>query len=363
MPIIRTVKDKDHPYVVINRGFANDDRLSWEARGVLAYLLTKPDHWEVRPEDLMTQSPNAKKDKIYRILKELELCGYIERVRTQEPNGTFIWSQNVYEVPRDHDLATPRKQRQKKPGNPFPGNQDMEPFTDNPDMAQPFPGLPFPAEPFPVNPEILVSSEVQESSDLVSNNNDNMRAVAANATRTHDQLQESPSSPLASLQGTKQPNTQTNEQDNPNSSASAPTHPVPRRPPAPQDATYKHVWEACDADGRDWLERLVRHAPERRRLLQLVEMHGLAFVAAGVQASAAQSGRAMAYLVTMCERCQANGTTPGQGRQVDAPPPKREPPPPNETPEDRGTRVWRETQEKYKNQTYHGGATRGPRTA
>lgn len=359
MPIIRTVKDKDHPYVVINRSFANDDRLSWEARGVLVYLLTKPDHWEIQPDDLITQSPNAKKDKVYRILKELELCGYIERIRTQEPDGTFVWSQNVYEIPRDGDLTTPRKQRQKKSGNPFTGNPEMEPFTENQEMAKadkdrPFPGLPFPVQPFPVNPEILVSN------DQENNNNNNMRGDLQNTVVPSPENQRSLSPSVASLEETKRTDTQTKEQASANSKSDGSPTPLPRHP-SPQDMTYKQIWEACTADGRDWLERLAKYAPERRRLLQLVEVHGLAFVAAGVEASAAQSGRAIAYLVTMCERCQANGTTPGAPRSSPAAPAKVAPPS-GETEEEKIARWRREYAAKGHPSTYHGG-THGPRTA
>ena len=35
--IIRTVKDPNHPYVMISKGLASDSRLSWEARGLMLY--------------------------------------------------------------------------------------------------------------------------------------------------------------------------------------------------------------------------------------------------------------------------------------------------------------------------------------
>ena len=40
--IIRAVKDRGHPYKLVNKGFAEDSRLSLEARGLLALeLLTE----------------------------------------------------------------------------------------------------------------------------------------------------------------------------------------------------------------------------------------------------------------------------------------------------------------------------------
>jgi hypothetical protein len=42
MSIIRCQK-KRHPYAQIDKTPLLDTRLSWKARGILAYLLTKPD--------------------------------------------------------------------------------------------------------------------------------------------------------------------------------------------------------------------------------------------------------------------------------------------------------------------------------
>jgi DNA-binding MarR family transcriptional regulator len=100
--IIRVVKDRDHPYKVLNTTFANDARLSWAARGMLAYLLSKPDDWHVRMKDLINQT-RAGRDANRRIFAELEQNGYVSRVRTQGHNGYFEWETYVYETPRSSD--------------------------------------------------------------------------------------------------------------------------------------------------------------------------------------------------------------------------------------------------------------------
>lgn len=76
--IIR-VKKVDH-WVTVNKEVFNDLCLSWAARGVMGYLLTKPDNWEVRVTDLIKRS-TAGRDAIYTILKNLRACGYVRRVR------------------------------------------------------------------------------------------------------------------------------------------------------------------------------------------------------------------------------------------------------------------------------------------
>lgn len=94
--IIRVEKNKNY-FAVSNIPF-NDDRLSWEARGVLGYLLSKPDDWVVCNEDLLNSSP-AGKHKVNRILAELKENGYMERKRIQGEDGTFTWVTIVYETP------------------------------------------------------------------------------------------------------------------------------------------------------------------------------------------------------------------------------------------------------------------------
>ena len=65
---------------------------------MLAYLLSKPDGWEVRIGDLERMSP-AGRDKTRRIVRELRDAGYLHRTRENDDNGTFQWSTTVYETP------------------------------------------------------------------------------------------------------------------------------------------------------------------------------------------------------------------------------------------------------------------------
>jgi len=74
--IIRIRKNTN--YTHISNVPANDANLSWEARGVLYYLLTKPDEWECRNQDLINKG-SAGSDKIERILDELQENGYLTR--------------------------------------------------------------------------------------------------------------------------------------------------------------------------------------------------------------------------------------------------------------------------------------------
>jgi len=94
MSIIRVHKTDN--YSVISNEPLNDERLSWEARGVIAYLLSKPDDWTVRNSDLENRGPAGQK-KIRRILSELKAAGYISRKKERQEDGTYLWITDVYE--------------------------------------------------------------------------------------------------------------------------------------------------------------------------------------------------------------------------------------------------------------------------
>lgn len=108
MSIIRI--KKENRYSVISNAPLNDKALSWEARGVMAYLLTKPDGWECRNYDLVNQGP-AGKHIIQRVLKELQEAGYIYRYRKSD-GRKIEWITEIYETPelnttsRNTDIPT-----------------------------------------------------------------------------------------------------------------------------------------------------------------------------------------------------------------------------------------------------------------
>lgn len=105
MAIVRTkLKTKDDPegaaYTPCANIFATDKRLSWEAKGVMAYLLTKRDDWQINRENLIREGL-AGQTVVRRILKELTRCGYLvqELVRV---DGKFKYDSVLYENPADN---------------------------------------------------------------------------------------------------------------------------------------------------------------------------------------------------------------------------------------------------------------------
>ena len=104
MTILRIEKNED--YTILPNHVLNDTRLSLEARGLLAYLLSKPNHWRVNSRALVHISP-AGRDKIQRILRELERYGYLERRRVRGEGGKFVWESVIREMPlQDKDITS-----------------------------------------------------------------------------------------------------------------------------------------------------------------------------------------------------------------------------------------------------------------
>jgi hypothetical protein len=97
--IFRTHKRKDDPFVRVDKDLVNDERLGWDTRGLLIYLLGKPDNWTVRMSDLMKAGP-AKLTAMRRMISEAIEHGYMERIRYQTNGGRFVWITNVYECPK-----------------------------------------------------------------------------------------------------------------------------------------------------------------------------------------------------------------------------------------------------------------------
>lgn len=97
--IYRVIKDKDNPYVMMNRAFLKDDCLSWRAKGILSYLLSLPDDWQVYEQELAKHSANGLKD-LKSGIRELMALGYVQRSKIRGDKGRYNgWEYHIYEVP------------------------------------------------------------------------------------------------------------------------------------------------------------------------------------------------------------------------------------------------------------------------
>lgn len=98
--IYRSEHDEENPYVMINRKTLEDTRLSFKARGLLAYMLARPQGWEFNITHLVTQSDKDGRDAIRSALSELVELGYAKRVAERQQGKFTKISLVIYETPR-----------------------------------------------------------------------------------------------------------------------------------------------------------------------------------------------------------------------------------------------------------------------
>lgn len=90
--IIRAAHESD--YFVYSRLTAQDISISYEALGVLTYLISKPSTWETNVRDLAKRSS---KYRIYKALRELRKAGYLS-LEKEKGQGRFSrWIYQIYE--------------------------------------------------------------------------------------------------------------------------------------------------------------------------------------------------------------------------------------------------------------------------
>jgi hypothetical protein len=85
-------------FTSIDRRAINDERLSFRARGVLTWLLDKPDDWSATRETIASGSPEGV-HAIRGALKELADLGYLVRTKIRLPNGRTVTETLIHEVP------------------------------------------------------------------------------------------------------------------------------------------------------------------------------------------------------------------------------------------------------------------------
>jgi hypothetical protein len=119
MTIVRV--QKIDRYSVISNVPLTDRTLSWQARGLLAYLLSKPTGWNVVIGDLVNQG-TAGKDAIYAMIRELGEHGYIKKDQSRGEDGTMQpVSYTVYEDPSQvaalpRPIESVKKEKETQPG-------------------------------------------------------------------------------------------------------------------------------------------------------------------------------------------------------------------------------------------------------
>ena len=130
MAIIRSARPAEKFYF-LNKEISEDESLSWAARGLLIFLLGKPDHWKVSTQHLINQTEKARvtsgRDAVRALLRELLDVGYMKRVPAHSDAGHFA----------GHDYLI--SETKEKPETDYPSSA---PETDYPATAKPATEIP-----------------------------------------------------------------------------------------------------------------------------------------------------------------------------------------------------------------------------
>lgn len=160
-----------------------DGKISFRAAGVLAYLLSRPDGWETDSKRLARgngREGREGRDAVRSALNELELRGYLHRVKVRRPagmtlDGRYVGGQITTEYfvsdhPVDHarevlelvDELPPEEAENAEAWEPGPGVEAAGKSVDKPVDGLGITTPPGPGKPTPENPAPLTTTEEEE---------------------------------------------------------------------------------------------------------------------------------------------------------------------------------------------------------
>jgi hypothetical protein len=83
------------PFARVKRAMLEAQNLSWKAKGILSYLLGKPDNWQLKEADLINRG-NDGRDSVRSGIAELQSAGYLRKEVVKGKSGQF--SRNIWHI-------------------------------------------------------------------------------------------------------------------------------------------------------------------------------------------------------------------------------------------------------------------------
>lgn len=182
MSIIK-VNKTPHSYTIINNDILSNESLSWKARGLLAYMLSRPPEWKFYVKDLVKRGTDGR-DAIYKILKELRSHGYVIHRFSREERGQFSEGYyDVYDTPQREDNGNPNETPHDDEGSEFDQNSHVSQSTQKnlPIEAYPYQENPITANPPIINKDIKINTETAASASKNIATNTNSKNPKKNA--------------------------------------------------------------------------------------------------------------------------------------------------------------------------------------
>ena len=120
----KTINKKEN-FTSIHNKLINDSRISLKAKGIMLYMLSKPENWKYNPKEIAKNSKDGL-DSVYSGIKELIEAGYISR--TRHSDGTVDYF--VFEDIEENDIVDFSKKENPNRENPNRENPNRK----NPDV-------------------------------------------------------------------------------------------------------------------------------------------------------------------------------------------------------------------------------------
>ena len=115
----KTINKKEN-FTSIHNKLINDIRISLKAKGIMLYMLSKPENWKYNPKEIAKNSKDGL-DSVYSGIKELIEAGYISR--TRHSDGTVDYF--VFEDVEENDIVDFSKKENPNRENPNRENPDV----------------------------------------------------------------------------------------------------------------------------------------------------------------------------------------------------------------------------------------------
>jgi hypothetical protein len=87
--IIEIHQKKSGNFVTVSLTCIHDTRLSWRAKGLHTYLISRPPGWKIRRTDLIKRSIDGR-DAVSKAIKELKNFNYLYGIHKRNYSGTIL---------------------------------------------------------------------------------------------------------------------------------------------------------------------------------------------------------------------------------------------------------------------------------
>ena len=125
---MKTVVKKKENFTTIHNNLILDESISWKAKGILIYMLSKPAGWKYKSSEIAKNATDGR-DSVRNGLKELVENGYISRQKNSDGSLTYY----IFEDKRQNNIKDYLQKSETE--NPKLENPKLEnPKLDNPSV-------------------------------------------------------------------------------------------------------------------------------------------------------------------------------------------------------------------------------------